>query len=103
MHELLSPDVFPLEVAHTLSRAGRIKEAEANAGLSGVLGDCPQLHPYLPLMPLAFEISLQARIGVYDSLYVALAEPEGCDMLTADGRLKRSLPSSPIVLLSSLP
>jgi predicted nucleic acid-binding protein len=106
VHELLAPDVFPVEVAHTLSRAvraGRIKEAEANAGLSGVLGDCPQLHPFLSLLPRAFAISLQARIGVYDCLYVALAEREGCELLTADDRLQRSLPGHPIVLLSSLP
>lgn len=106
MHELLSPDVFPVEVAHALSRAlrmGRIVEPEANAGLAGVLGDCPRLHPSLQLLPRAFAISLQARIGVYDCLYAALAEQEGCALLTADDRLLRSLPGHPIVLLSSLP
>jgi predicted nucleic acid-binding protein len=50
-------------------------------------------------------ISSQARIGVYDCLYVALAQREGCEFLTADDRLIRVLqPSYPfIIALSSLP
>ena len=47
----------------------------------------------------------QARIGVYDCLHVALAEREGCELLTADVRLVRApRPMYPsIVPLSSLP
>ena len=33
----------------------------------------------------------RARIGVYDCLYVALAEQEECELLTADDRLVRVL------------
>ena len=33
----------------------------------------------------------RARIGVYDCLYVALAERDGCELLTADDRLVRVL------------
>jgi predicted nucleic acid-binding protein len=54
-------------------------------------------------LPRAFALASQARIDVYDCLYIALAEREGCEVLTADDRLKKSLPSQPIVLLSSLP
>ena len=32
----------------------------------------------------AFVLASQARIGVYDCLYVVLAEREGCEFLTAD-------------------
>ena len=44
------------------------------------------------------------RIGVYDCLYVALAEREGCTLLTADDRLARALGLKHpfIVLLDSL-
>lgn len=103
---LLAPDVFPVEIAHALTRAerqGRITAAEGAVRLQDMLTILPALEPYLPLLPRAFEISSQARIGVYDCLYVALAEREGCDLLTADDRRQRSLPGSPIVLLSPLP
>lgn len=104
--ELLSPDVFPIEVAHALARAERrtiIQPTEGWPKLVDVLTTPPHLHPYLPLLPRAFAIASTARIGVYDCLYVALAEREGCQVLTADDRLLRSLPGYPILLLSSLP
>ena len=46
-----------------------------------------------------------ARIGVYDCLYVAQAEREGCELVTSDARLLRSLqPRFPFILdLVSLP
>jgi predicted nucleic acid-binding protein len=54
----------------------------------------------LVLLPRAYEISSQARIGVYDCLYVALAEREGCALLTADDRLVRALgPTHPLIVL----
>ena len=42
---------------------------------------------YQPLLQRATAISSQARIGVYDCLYVALAEHENCELVTADGKL----------------
>ena len=39
------------------------------------------------LLPRAIEISVQVRHGVYDCLYVALAEREACNLLTADTKV----------------
>ncbi len=108
IHELLAPDVFPVEIAHALSRAerrGLIRPIEGSQHLSDLLAYLPTLHPSLTLLPRAYEISSQARIGVYDCLYVALAEREGCDFLTADSRLANSLQPafSFITSLASLP
>jgi predicted nucleic acid-binding protein len=108
IHDLLAPDVFPVEIAHALSRAerrGLIQPIEASQHLSDLLAYLPTLHPSLTLLPRAYEISSQARIGVYDCLYVALAEREGCDLLTSDSRLMNSLrPAySFITSLASLP
>jgi predicted nucleic acid-binding protein len=64
---------------------------------------CPRLVPSLPLLFRACELSSRTRVGVYDCLYVALAESEGCEFLTADDRLARSLPAQRIVTLSSIP
>jgi predicted nucleic acid-binding protein len=106
-HELLAPDVFAVEVAHALSRAERRGLIQPPAGfqhLSDLLAYLPALHTALTLLPRAYEISSNMRIGVYDCLYVALAEREGCALLTADDRLARALGQSHpfIVLLDSL-
>jgi predicted nucleic acid-binding protein len=106
--ELIAPNVFPVEVAHALTRAERQKRitpAEGAIFLMDVLNTLPQLFPSLPLLPRAYEISSQMRIGVYDCLYVALAEQEGCELITADDRLVRNLqPQFPfIVPLALLP
>jgi predicted nucleic acid-binding protein len=108
IHELLSPDVFPVEVAHALAKAerrGDIKQGEGAQKMADVFAYMPTLHLYLPLLPRAFTIASQARIGVYDCLYVALAEQEGCELLTADDRLVRVLrPTFPFITpLASLP
>jgi len=107
-HELLAPDVFPVEIAHALTRAerqGRIAVSQAAVLWADVMATAPVLHPYLPLLPRAIVISSQQRVGVYDCLYVALAEREGCELVTADDRLVRNLQGrfSFIVPLASLP
>lgn len=94
VHELLAPDVLPGEVAHALTRAerqARITPGEALRLWSNVMTDSPQLIPSLPLMQWAIAISSATRIGVFDCLYVALAEREGCELVTADARLLNSL------------
>jgi predicted nucleic acid-binding protein len=90
MHQLLAPDVFPIEIGHALARAERKKiltPPEGSQRLSEILAFLPDLHPSLPLLPRAYEIASDARIGVYDSLYLILAAQEGCDFLTADRKL----------------
>ena len=108
VHELLAPDVFPVEVAHALTRSERrgiIAVGQAAVLFADVMSTSPILHAYRPLLNRAIAISSAARVGVYDCLYVALAEREGCDLVTADARLVNSLgPQFPfIVPLSSLP
>jgi predicted nucleic acid-binding protein len=108
VHELLAPDVFPVEVAHALTRAERQLRIVAPAGWAAwlsIMNDAPRLQLAVALMPRAYAISSQMRIGVYDCLYVALAEREGCEFVTADDRLVRNLQARfPfIVPLSSLP
>src|SRR5690348_12438343 len=99
LHESIAPDIFPVEVAHSLTRAerqGRISPPEASIQLAEVLLTCPQLYPYMPLLSHSVTISSRARIGVYGCLYVALAQRERCEFLTADDRLIRVLqPSYP--------
>jgi predicted nucleic acid-binding protein len=94
IHELLAPDIFPVEVAHALTRAERrgiLKQGEAAGLLADVLSTPPDLRAYLPLLARAVDISSLMRCGVYDGLYVALAEREGCEFITADTKIVKNL------------
>ena len=106
VHDLIAPDTFILEIAHGLTKAerqGRISDAEKL--WLDAMTTCPDLHSFQSLMLRAVQMARLARIGVYDCLYVALAEREGCDLVTADDRLVRSLqPIFPFISpLASLP
>src|SRR5437660_1225438 len=104
----MAQDVFPIEVAHALARSARreiITPAQGPIFLADILASQPHLHFYLPLLWRAYSIASNARIGVYDCLYVALAEREGCEVVTAVDRLVRSLrPTFPFIKpLAKLP
>jgi predicted nucleic acid-binding protein len=107
--ELLAPDTFPAEVGHARAKAERRKAIVVGTGiglLADVLRTLPRLHASLPdLLPRAFAIASLHRIGVYDCLYVALAEREACELVTADDKLVRTLgPHCPFIRsLTSLP
>ena len=108
IHELLAPDLFPIEVANVLmilERAGKIQPGNANQLFSLFLVDIPPLHPAISLLPRAIEIAAKFRQSVYDSLYSALAEREGCEHVTADDKFLKAVQSSlPFVIsLSILP
>jgi predicted nucleic acid-binding protein len=108
IHELVAPDFFPLELAHALTRAerqGRIIVAQASLFWSDAMTTTPVLHQSLALATRAIDISSQLRIGVYDCLYVSLAECENCEFVTADDRLVKNVQKQfPFVRhLSTLP
>lgn len=94
IHTLIAPNTFPAEVAHALTRAERKKIIRPPQGLKRFLAIMrfpPVLHDYLPLLHRAFAISSAMGVGVYDCLYVALAEREGGELVTADDKLIKTL------------
>jgi predicted nucleic acid-binding protein len=107
--ELLAPDIFPAEIGHALARAERrgiISPPLGSVLLADILSTPPRLFASYPgLITRAFAIASPMRVGVHDCLYVALAEQEGCELITGDDRLVRNLqPQFPfIVALASLP
>ena len=108
VHELIAPSVFSGEVASALTKAERqklIPVGDARPLLGSVMRTPPVMHPYEPLLDRAVDISSQTRSGLYDCLYVALAEREGCELVTDDQKLIANLkPHFPfIVSLASLP
>ena len=108
IHELLAPDIFTIEASHALTRAerqARIAVGQARVLLLDILTTPPQFFPFQPLLLRAIDISSKMRIGVYDCVYVALAEREACNFVTADARLVNALQKdfSFIISLDSMP
>lgn len=95
MHDLLAPDLFPIEIANSFTvaeRRGRIAAGQSTLFLADVLTSLPTLIPSLPdLLPRAQIIAVSSVASVYDALYIALAERESCELLTADDKLIRTL------------
>ncbi len=107
-HELISPDIFAVEASHALTRAERqtrIAPGQARTLVLDILTTPPRVFPFQPLLLRAIDLSSSMRVGVYDCIYVALAEQENCEVVTADSTLVRVLqPAFPFILaLSSLP
>ena len=104
--EVVAPNTFPVEVAHALTKAERrgiIPQGEASLGLTEVMTATVTLYDSIPILPRAVELASKKRIGVYDCLYVALAEELGLQLITADARLVNAFQDlSRIVLLSDL-
>jgi predicted nucleic acid-binding protein len=92
--DLIAPDIFPVESLHALTKAERRKRiayGTAQALWQSILADCPVLHSHIPLLDRAYEIASSEWIGIYDCIYVALAERETCELVTADDRLVNNL------------
>lgn len=109
VHELLTPDLFPTEVANALlvaERRGRILSGQGPLFLADVLTTLPHIHPSLPdLVPRAYAIAELTKASVYDCLYVVLAERRKCELITADDKLVMKLQPhfTFVVPLASLP
>ncbi len=108
LHELLAPDIFPSEVANSLAsaeRQKRIQTGESAIFLNDVLSAAPALHHSSPLLIRAMEMAISTKCAVYDCIYLALAEAEGCEMVTADDQFVRGVQASYpfIVSLVALP
>ena len=108
MHVLIAPDVFPVEAAHALVRCERrkiINVGQAAPLFVNILSVAPMSHPCMPLITRAIDFASQFLCGVYDCLYIALAEREGCEFVTADDKLVNKVqPTFPFVIaLAALP
>ena len=97
IHELISPDIFTSEVANGLvsaERSARIKKGESAILLRDIMHNAPVFHLSNPLLVRAMEIAIDTRQAVYDCIYLALAESDHCELLTADDVFARRVRSS---------
>jgi predicted nucleic acid-binding protein len=108
LHEFLAPDIFPIETLNALAKAERRRRIPVGTGLNlwkTVMADPPVFHPHFHLLTAAYAIANSNQVAVYDSLYIALADREGCGFVTADDKLVSNLQGRfPfIIALASLP
>ena len=106
VHELIAPESFTLECANSLTKKERNRLLpNARTLCDDIMTDAPTLYPMGPLMDRAIDISRQTRHNFFDCLYVALAEREGCELVTGDEKLVKNLqPTFPFITpLASLP
>ena len=97
IHQLIAPDIFTPEIANGLAsaeRQGRIKTGESTIFLHDIVRAAPALHPTPPLLLRAMALAIATRRAVYDCIYLALAESEQCELVTADDAFARRVRSS---------
>jgi predicted nucleic acid-binding protein len=67
LHELIIPDVSPVELAHAMTRAerqGRVSRADGWRLRLSIMADAPTFFPYIPQTLRAYAISSGIRVGV---------------------------------------
>lgn len=74
---------------------GNLSAPQAEAAATLLLTAPVTSTPLPTLMPRALAISLEISVTIYDSLYLALAEQRGTQMVTADQALIRRLTPNP--------
>lgn len=97
--ELLAPDLFLPEFANVLWKKVRrteLSETDARDVLNALTTVPLRFCSATTLVNPAFEIARALDRTVYDSLYVALAESEKCELITADQRLFNAMQQSPL-------
>jgi|ERR671918_1111500 predicted nucleic acid-binding protein len=91
---LLAPDLIVPEVCNAAwrkVRPGQSDSAQAMQIAARLRHGVLELQPTSALAPRAVELALQLDHPVYDCFYLALAEAEKAELITADRRLEGRL------------
>jgi predicted nucleic acid-binding protein len=100
--QFIAPDLIFAEVGNILWKKYRSKELSLDTA-SAILDDFKSLplnsHENESLLDAAWKIATAHQCTFYDSLYVALAQTEGCLLVTADRTLYNTLSSTPLASL----
>jgi len=75
----------------TAERRQRIKPGEAAIFLRDIFQSGPTLYPTVPLLTRGMELAISWRQALHDCLYLALAEAQACEFVTADDQFARRL------------
>ena len=88
--ELLAPTLLEYEILNALvyaQRKGRIEPENISLALEGFFDLGMDLAPVANLFPRILFFCQNYKCSAYDSSYLALAEAEGIDLITADRKL----------------
>lgn len=78
-------------------RRGSLTALEADLRLAAFFRDqTVRLLPSSPYLTSALQIANTYNLSIYDALYLAVADAENCQMITADDRLFNSLRTTPL-------
>lgn len=101
--ELCVPDIFAMEVAHVIAKAHRrrvLNDEQSSEFLAEVLTAMPPVRASNHLLAHAFSMALRFHAGVYDCIYVALAEDLQCEFITSDKKLVTKFAGYPVLELA---
>ncbi len=100
--QFIAPDLIFAEVGNILWKKYRTKELTLDIA-STILEDFKRLpfniYENESLLDAAWKIATEHQCTVYDSLYVALAQTEGCLLVTADRVLHNTFKTTPLTRL----
>ena len=91
---LLAPDLIWAEFGSTLRKKVRLKEVtlqEAEGILKDFMRFPLQTYSTKLLLNSAWQLANESGTTLYDSLYLALANNQGCSLVTADKRFYESV------------
>jgi predicted nucleic acid-binding protein len=92
--QVIVPDLFWVELGNVLWKAvrtGRVTRTVAESGLGEVKQQGLMTTSSYRLIEAAMEIALRFNRTVYDSVYVALAQRQTIQLITADEKLANAL------------
>lgn len=98
-NRLHTPDFCLLELDNVVCkriRRGEITRAEGNRIRSALRQFPVQMHSFMPLLDLGYDVAIRTARSLYDCLYVALALLLDGKMVTADRRLYDGLAGGPL-------
>jgi len=95
---VVAPDLLAIEMANLAwkkARRGEVSAEQASAICRSVPEVVGALLPSAPLLPAALDAALELGHPVYDCLYLAAAEVEEGELVTADRRLLGATAGTP--------
>jgi predicted nucleic acid-binding protein len=97
--EIHAPNLLFLEVDNVLCkliRRGLLSEDVGFEIHDRILDFPMQIHPFRSLQEEALQLAVRTNRGMYDCIYLSLAEALDCRMVTADRKFFEALQSGPV-------
>ena len=105
-HDLLAPDLMLAEIGNIIWKKaallGELTEWEAKTIVDAASELPIEYYSANSLLAEALQIALATKRAFYDSLYVAMAAAQGCELITDDRKLHAALQSTSLATFVTL-